>query len=348
MVTSSSVGTFNTARQKLLTTARALPPRAARQAWFFAKSFVGLPTRGDVSFLVEELVARLERGELCKGLHITAAGRTDGAGAQATAAMSALALARTYGLTYVHTPFASMEHSEGASSEDWAQRWEAIFNLGQGHMAAAECQLPAVGLEQFMASPQLWDTPCLVTAGRYVRFTDMHPEALAAIAGDLRARYSACGHVPAARQAGVVRVGVHLRRGDVSLFDPLTAHRAAPLQPLATAISQVKSAARRAGKRAVIRVYSQGDRAELALLEQVGCELALDASACDTFHELVATDVLLMGRSSFSFAAGVIGSGIKIYDPCKRPPLPDWLVRDGQGRLDVDLLAWMLAQQDET
>ncbi|HEY8127912.1 MAG TPA: hypothetical protein VIF39_04240, partial [Hyphomicrobium sp.] len=59
----------------------------------------------DRSFYIAQLVRKLRRGELGRNISITAAGKRDGAGAQAQAVISAIAFADAFGLDYVHSPF---------------------------------------------------------------------------------------------------------------------------------------------------------------------------------------------------------------------------------------------------
>ena len=122
-----------------------------------------IPTRGDRRFLLEEFGHKLDDGRIGKQVHVTISGRDDGAGSQALARMSAIALANKYGLTYVHTPFRGMQVAEGpgvidiyAANEAWAATWERIFNLGHGEIDATECTLRRIEIDDFMADQQLF------------------------------------------------------------------------------------------------------------------------------------------------------------------------------------------------
>lgn len=273
--------------------ARALPSHNVRMNWFRAKRLCGLPTRSDRSFLVRELVRLLDNGQIGRTCHVTASGRTDGAGAQALSAMSAMALARHYGLTYVHSPFRSIAHAEQAPA-DWTARWEKAFNLGLGEKRADFCDLPRVGIEEFVSDRTWWSRPCLLHAGHFVRFTDQRPEALQAIVPTLRARFQR--HRKPDRR--VLSVAAHLRRGDVSAHDPETAHRAASLESLVASIEQVRSIARELAVPLQVKVYSQGPCEPLSALTSLGCELHLETPALEAFHDMVAADLLIMGRST--------------------------------------------------
>lgn len=318
--------------RRLVHFGRSLPPLAVRFGWFKTKRLLGIPTRSDRSYLVRQLTAALDQGQIGPLCHIMAQGRHDGAGAQTMSRMSALCLARHYGLRYVHTPFETMDHSEGPPRE-WAAKWERVFNLGEGELTLDKCRLPVIGIERFMANKDWWMKPCILTAGHFVRFTDRNPGAYHAIIPELRRKY-ALSRTPPARER-VLSVAAHVRRGDVSATDPETAHRSPDLVAIETAIRQVKHVVTRLGIPARFRIYSQGSRDDLEAFEALGCELLLDAPALSTFDALVESDVLLMGRSSFSFTAALLNEGVKIYDPFDRPAVPGWLVRNGSGLVDA-------------
>src|SRR6185503_17578326 len=99
--------------RSLVQAARLIPPetvRGPRLAWFNVKRTLRIPTRSDRRFLLEEFGRMLDAGRVGRQCHITVSGRDDGAGSQALARMSAIALANRYGLTYVHTPFRGMQN----------------------------------------------------------------------------------------------------------------------------------------------------------------------------------------------------------------------------------------------
>ncbi len=318
--------------RRLVHFGRSLPPLAVRFGWFKTKRLLGIPTRSDRSYLVRQLVAGLDRGQIGPLCHIMAQGRHDGAGAQAMARMSALCLARHYGLRYVHTPFETMDHSEGPPTE-WAAKWEKVFNIGDGELTLDKCKLPVIGIERFMANKDWWMKPCILTAGHFVRFTDRDPGAYHAIIPELRRKHALTR--TAAPRERMLCVAAHVRRGDVSAIDPETSHRSPDLVAIENAIKQVKDIAARLGVPTRIRIYSQGGPAGLESLEALGCELHLDTPALSTFEALVDADVLLMGRSSFSFTAALLNEGVKVYDPFDRPAVPGWLVRDANGLVDA-------------
>ena len=102
-----------------------------RQALVVTKQALGLSQRGDKTFYIEQFSRLLRSGAVNPSSGIATIRRTDGAGAQAQAMMSAIAFAHAHKLPYVHRPFSSIEHAE-MDMPAWVRLWEDYFNLGAG------------------------------------------------------------------------------------------------------------------------------------------------------------------------------------------------------------------------
>ncbi len=53
-----------------------------------------------------------------------------------------------------------------------------------------------------------------------------------------------------------------------------------------------------------------------------------------TFRDLVEADVLVMAKGAFSYVAGMLSEGIKLFEPNYRA-LPNWIVREHDGAFAV-------------
>jgi hypothetical protein len=315
-----------------------------RLAWWGVKRALRIPTRGDRRFLLEEFGYRLDEGRIGAGCHITVAGRHDGAGSQALARMSAIALANRYGLTYVHTPFRGMQVAEGPGATDiykpdeaWGATWERIFNLGHGEISVADCALPRLEIEEFMADRKWWSSPCLLSAGYFSMILDRIPDAYLAVAPRLREKYF-LGTTPRPK-SDVVEVCAHLRRGlDVTRDNPETAHRYVDNDIMAKSISMTQSVLRELGLASRVRLFSLGDEKDFASLRDLGFELCLNTKAIPTFQAFVEADVLITTKSSFSYAAAILNDGVKLYDRFARAPMSHWIVRESDGGFDREQL----------
>lgn len=317
--------------------------RRSRLAWFNVKRALRIPTRSDRKFLLFEFGRMLEDGHIGPGCHITVAGRDDGAGSQGLARMSGICLAKRYGLTYVHTPFRGMQIAEGPepidprkADEAWAAAWEPVFNLGHGEISAAECTLPRIEIDEFIADRQWWSSPCLLSAGHYHMIVDRMPEAYYAVIPQLRQKFFF--NKPLRPRSNVVDVCAHLRRGDVRPDNPETAYRFVNDDIVIKSIRMTQSVLNDLGLLSHVRLFSQGDLKDFAPIRDMGFELCLNTPAIPSFCAMVEADVLIMTKSSFSYAAALLNGGVKLYDRFARAPLSQWIVRESDGSFDREQL----------
>jgi hypothetical protein len=246
--------------------------------------------------------------------------------------MSAICIARKYGLTYVHTPFLLMQHNEGPPDQ-WAVTWERMLNLGHGEGSVAECPLPRMEIDEFMADRRWWSTACLLSIGHMSRIVDRMPDAYLDVIPQLRRKYDL--GAPSKARSDVVEVCAHLRRGgDVSVENPETAYRYVANDPTANAICAAQSVLKEIGLTSRVRLFSQGDEADFASLRDLGFELCLNTPAIPTFRAFVEADILIMTKSSFSYAAAILNGGVKLYDRFARAPMSKWIVRESDGSFD--------------
>jgi hypothetical protein len=97
------------------------------------------------------------------------------------------------------------------------------------------------------------------------------------------------------------------------------------------------------GQEHSVSLYSQGEPGEFAEFQESGLQLFLNSDAIWTMRQLIEADILIMSRSSFSYAAALISDGLKLYEPFWHSPLPDWISCNGQGRFDERVFRTQLA-----
>jgi hypothetical protein len=85
-------------------------------------------------------------------------------------------------------------------------------------------------------------------------------------------------------------------------------------------------------------LYSEGNVDDFEEFKRLGIDCYINSCPFSTFHSLVSADVLVMAKSSFSHVAGLLSSGVKIYEPFFRQPLKDWIVIGKDGRLSNEVL----------
>ena len=237
---------------------------------------------------------------------------SEGAGSQALMVMNAINFARSFGLTYLHTPFSKIQHAERAMNA-WAMAWETLFNLGANELACETDRREVTNFSHNYFELDLcfgWRSHWDQLADR---FKDMIPE--------FRRKYY-LNNSP--RTAEGLTVAVHVRRGDVFADHPayFTTN-----QTILRTIAELKSILDAHKARYNIRVHSQGVPSDFAELSLPGVELFLDADAVWTMQELIEADILIMAKGCFSYYAALISDGIRIFEPEKlsgNDLLPSW------------------------
>lgn len=78
-------------------------------------------------------------------------------------------------------------------------------------------------------------------------------------------------------------------------------------------------------KNPLFHLYSQGNKENFRLFDAPNIILHLDESTENTFIAMVLADVLVVGASSFSYAAGLLSEGTVYCLPFWHSPLPHWI-----------------------
>jgi hypothetical protein len=242
---------------------------------------------------------------------ITCTGLTsEGPGSQALMIMNAINFARSFGLTYVHTPFTLIPHGD-RPTEEWVNAWEMLFNLGAGEAVWGGDRHDAVNFS--------YNFNELDRFGWRWRGDEM-TQLFKASVPEFRRKYylNKSPHT-----TDEVKVAVHIRRGDVSAAYPdyFTSN-----EPILRSMTELKSILSTHQVKYRICVYSQGKSADFADFQLIGAELFLDADALWTMQELIEADVLIMAKGCFSYYAALISNGIKIFEPrtFSSDDLPSW------------------------
>lgn len=227
----------------------------------------------------------------CTGL------RGEGAGSQALMIMNAINFARSFGLVYEHTPFSTIAHADRPMKE-WAAAWEAFFNLGAGERVCSKRHDAVNFCYTFMDLDVCFGWGCR-DRDLADRFKAMIPE--------LQYKY---GLNKSPHESNKVTVAVHVRRGDVSSNDPdyFTSN-----EIVLRTMTEVRSVLDTHKIEYTMVLYSEGTETEFADLSLPGVEFFLNKDALRTMQELIEADVLIMAKGCFSYCAGLLSNGIKIF-----------------------------------
>jgi hypothetical protein len=300
-----------------------LPPTGAAR---------GLSDRNAAIFV--RLVAE---NRLSRDIAVTCRGKNDGAGAQASRVVSGMLMARFAGCRYLHSPFVSMDHAEGAR-EDWAQRWERFLNFGDDETLVPE-DAEMVSLSAAIGDPAAYaGRPIVVVERAFILPNDVPTEINESLRSDLRARYwrSPKTAIPSHRAATGFTVAIHLRRGDVNTA--LNSYRYIPDEIVLRNIARLRQALAPFGRPITLNLYSEGAVADFAAFADAGCTLHISEDPFETLHNMVTADILVGGNSSFSHLAALLSRGI-VLDRRRRPPrCLDVLRRRADGTISIKLV----------
>ena len=254
----------------------------------------------------------------CRGLP------SEGVGSQVILTIHAMAFARITGMKYVHTPFVHLAHANRPDD------WEEHFQLGHDELTAADDWRVIDYALNFRRLHRRFG----VTLGETQR-------EVARLLPVLKERYWRDRITTGNRR---LQICVHVRRGDVN-----KEHHPGMWIPTASierTISAIKAVLTAQGLEYDLTIFSQLGGEDLASLGR----LEIDGNPVSASAQMVAADILVSGKSCFSYVAGLLSAGVVLapdwgpvwFDSVELqtgpPALPNWIIVDKQGRFDTDLL----------
>ena len=316
---------------------------SSRATWQFVKNCIKLllgrkPQFNERALFLRQFILHLTGLRRIRAITCVRYSGREGAGSQAHMVMNAISFARLCGLTYVHTPLRTVHHAEGPD-DDWAARWESLFNLGAGEVPCSCLKHQVVNYCYAWPEIEL----CFGQRGR----RRQQIEEFRAMIPELRRKYYLNRPRRTTRE---VSVGVHIRRGDISAGNR---QRYISNESVRQTLNLVMAHLDARGTAYRIRIYSQGCLADFTDLVPLGAEFLLDADALRTMQELIEADILLMDMGFFSFYAGVISDGLRLFHPrefsrsgevflptwewMRQPMEEDWILCAPDGTIDIAL-----------
>jgi hypothetical protein len=135
-------------------------------------------------------------------------------------------------------------------------------------------------------------------------------------------------------------IAVHIRRGDI--VAKRLWRRFTPNAYYFAIIGQLKAILR--DKPFRVHLFSQSEPKpslldeDFAPFEDLGCCMHLDGDVFESLHHLVAADILVTSKSSFSYLPAVLSRGAVVYEPFWHRPMSPWIVCDSDGGFDGERL----------
>lgn len=243
----------------------------------------------------------------------------EGAGSQAHLIVNAINFARISGLTYVHTPFEMIHHSDRPAKE-WLPAWEQLFNLGDGEVVHEE---PGMNVVNYCYG---WSE--LERGFGWTTRRRELTQAFKTMIPDIRRKYYV--NKSARPSPSQLTVAVHIRRGDVNSQN--TGHYTST-DKIEKIINGVKNILDEHRLEYKISIYSQGHPAEFSRFQHSNVRLSLNTDPIEALKDLIQADILVMSKGFFSYYAGLVSEGIKIFEPRSTSIsgsqfLPSWVWMD--------------------
>jgi hypothetical protein len=280
---------------------------------------------------------------------ITCAGKTDGPGAQIHAVMSTMLLATYWGLTYVHNPFQTLTH-EPKGEMHWAEKWEQFVNLRAGELHREDLKDAGLRVIHVGHPYKIWKLEnTLYVLPHCHGFAETNPQRYSRLIDRFVAKYQSSPKPETLHgEPGKVNIAVHIRRGDVAREGD-NSIRYTDSCLILSVIARVRTVLDELRLPSTVSVYSDGRESEFAEFRSREMRLHLNECPFTTFHNLVSADILVMAKSSFSYAAAILSRGIKIYEPFWHGPMKDWLILKGHnGSFDTGRFAGMIGRMIST
>jgi hypothetical protein len=157
-------------------------------------------------------------------------------------------------------------------------------------------------------------------------YADSHAGFYSLIQPALFRKYQQCPRQPWI-QNDRLKVAIHIRRGDVGERD------VERFTPNATVLQRMEQVSRAlASIPHEMHVFSEGRRDDFGPIGDRAV-LHLNGDVFECLHNLIAADIFLMAKSSFSYIAALLARGIVIYTPFWHAPLRQWVVAGGDGSI---------------
>ncbi len=222
-------------------------------------------------------------------------------------------LAKRFNLNFVHVPLPDpwenfLGWGKGELSYDSARKFKKI----RLQLIPFKSNIDCIERLAYLISQYKLTTNTLFVLGDNQNAYDQ------TVSGEvLRQKYNdnlAWKHVKIHKKRGALTVAVHLRKGDILKTEKDTAKRYVDSAWMADMVSSV---VRVLTCPVQVNVYSQGltDEDKRAFSKLGAVDYFDNVDPCETFHNLLIADILVMSRSGFSYLAACMGRQLVIAPP---------------------------------
>jgi len=276
--------------------------------------------KGGVVGLCYKFKDRPEKTQRC---YITCTGKTDGIGAQVQAVFSTILFAQEFSMTYAHTPFGEIwsDHS--------SREWDDFFNLGKDELSVNDIDVESLTVVH-ISHPLLikFRDNTLYVVEHCHSFVDSGNNArlYSTVSDKFVKKYQSSpkDKYESYYENGKLNIAIHVRRGDVSR-EGVHGERYTENSYYKMLLGNIQHLLDDLKIDSSIHLYSQGSIEDFSELEELPIHYHLDECVFTTFNNLVASDVIVTSKSTYSYSAALLSEAVIIYEPFWHKPLADWL-----------------------
>lgn len=263
---------------------------------------------------------RMPSGIVCSAFSIANRIRSDGGGSQVLYAAIALAVANRAGLGYHHRPFRGVEHVVGDGT-DFAHKWNRVFDfqkLGRAPQDRVVFSIDSRG--QSLRMLFCMRNGVSITSSKFRYLVDLEPSWLDDVRPQLRQIYTPERTSGEGPPQGCF-ITLHARRGDVtSANHPGRWVSGSELQGDFLALREFLNL-----PDSKAEIVTDESYQEVSDLDSNLFLKHQDSNPLQAFERLVNAEVLVTGRSSFSYVAALLNLNVVVYRDFWHPPMPGWL-----------------------
>jgi hypothetical protein len=205
------------------------------------------------------------------------------------------------------------------------KRMGSFFSLGNGEMSTDAIDRKDLSIKNIKY-------PSLIHKQKntmyFVRnchsFTDFFSSDYTQFQDSLRKKYQINKKIAGEQRKDVVTIALHIRRGDVSASNKNSA-RYTNNAFLVEKLKIITGSLNFSKQIYQIHIFSQGSENDFNEFKDFAPVLKLNENEFETFDSLVSADILIMAKSSFSYVAALLNTGIIFYEPFWHKPLEKWI-----------------------
>lgn len=256
----------------------------------------------------------------CSAFSISNRVRNDGGGSQVLYAMMALAVANLLGVAYHHRSFREVAHVVG-DGKDFVDSWNSAFDFLKLNQVPENRQVFSIDSPLQSARAILGvRNGVSITSSKFRYLVDQKPSCLDEVRPHLRLIYR-----PGPNYTEGLRherfVTLHARRGDVTpVRHP---GRWSSGQELSEDFFAIRRYLEMPNAKAEVVTDENSD--DVSDLDPKLFLKRHDSDPLQAFERLVKAEVLVTGRSSFSYVAALLSLNTIVYRDFWHPPMPGWL-----------------------